>query len=304
MPHLYHLAWPLEYHRLPGKALAGFVRFAAAERTTIITTDLALRWATLPVDAQPATYAARLCIVRGFARYCSAFWPDTEVPPQGLLPHQYRRVAPYIYTQQQVHALLAATENLQSKYGLRPWTGRTLFGLMSSTGLGISEALAVEDADVDLARSVLLIRDTKFGKTRYVPMHKSTTRVLRDYQGKRDSRIAMPHATTFFIGESGNPLSYNAARTAFHHMLRQIGLYTRKNHRRPRMHDLRHTFVVATVAAWYRRGVDVDARMPALSTYVGHAHVADTYWYLSATPELLRWTAHRVERAIRRRNHS
>lgn len=287
----------------PGKALESFVQFVKAEGLTTITTDVALRWATLPADAQPATHAARLSVVRGFARYCSAFWPATEVPPQGFLSHHYRRKAPFIFTAEQIRALLDATVTLPSKSGLRPLTYKTVLGLMSSTGLRISEALALEDADVDLTNKLLLVRNAKFGKTRWVPVHYSTAQALRRYRRDRNLRMPTPQGTTYFIGETGHPLSFSAARSAFHRLLREVG-FDRPNSRRPRLHDLRHTFVVAAVTAWYRRGRDVDARMPALSTYVGHAHVVDTYWYLSATPELLQWTVRCVEQAIKRRAHS
>lgn len=287
----------------PGKALESFVRFVEAEGHTTVTTDIATRWATLPVHAQLVTHAARLCIVRGFARYCSAFWPKTEVPPEGLLSCHYQRKPPFIFTEKQIRALLDATGSLRTTCGLRPLTYRTAFGLMSSTGLRISEALALEDADVDLTNRLMLVRNTKFGKTRWVPLHDSTARALGHYQREHNIRLPTRRARNYFTGETGNALSYSAAREAFHHLLREIDLDTQQA-RRPRMHDLRHTFIVATVAGWYRRGIDVDARMRALSTYVGHAHVADTYWYMSATPELLRWTARRVERATRRRKHS
>ncbi len=287
----------------PGKALENFVRFVQADGQTTITTDVALRWAMLPVDAQPATRAARLGIVRGFARYCSAFWPATEVPPEGQLSGHYQRKAPFIFTEEQICALLDATAALRTTSGLRPLTYKTAFGLMSSTGLRISEVLALEDADVDLTKRLLLVRNTKFGKTRWAPLHDSTARALRCYRRDRDARMPTGRATSYFVGETGNPLSHSAARSAFHHLLREVGLHAQQG-RRPRMHDLRHTFIVATVAGWYRRGLNVDARMPALSTYVGHTHVADTYWYMSAAPELLHWTARRVERAAKRKEHS
>jgi len=285
------------------KALETFVRFVQEQGQTKITTNVALRWAKLPVDAQPATRAARLGIVRGFARYCSAFWPATEVPPEGLLSGYYQRKAPFIFTEEQIRALLDATIALRTTSGLRPLTYKTAFGLMSSTGLRISEVLALEDADVDLTNRLLLVRNTKFGKTRWVPLHESSARALRCYRRERNARLPTRRASYYFTGETGNPLSYSAARSAFHHLLREVGLYERQD-RRPRMHDLRHTFIVATVTGWYRRGINVDARMPALSTYVGHTHVADTYWYMSAAPELLRWTARRVERAAKGREHS
>lgn len=287
----------------PGKALENFVRFVKADGQTTLTADVALRWAMLPVDAQPATRAARLGIVRGFARYCSAFWPATEVPPEGLLSGHYQRKTPFIFTEKQICALLDATAALRTTSGLRPLTYKTAFGLMSSTGLRISEILALKDADVDLANRLILVRNTKFGKTRWVPLHDSTARALRCYRRDRDALMPTGRASSYFIGETGNPLSFSAARSAFHHLLREVGLDEQQG-RRPRMHDLRHTFIVATVAGWYRRGINVDARMPALSTYVGHTHVADTYWYMSAAPELLCWTARRVERATKERKRS
>jgi len=284
-----------------GKALENFVHFAEKEGVTVITTDLALRWAKAPAHSKPTTWASRLALVRRFARYCTAIDPRTEIPPDGLLPHRYRRRRPYVYKDEEIRRLLLAARRVPSKQGLRSLTYETLFGLLASTGLRIGEALGLDDSDIDLDSGVLTIRNTKFGKTRYVPVHRSTGRALSHYARQRDCRAPKRESPAYFVTESGTRLSANAVRRMFLRLLRKAGIHTSQGCPRPRIHDLRHRFAVYTLLRWYRTREDVEAKLPHLATYLGHVHVADTYWYLSAVPELLQLVIRRVEEAGRKK---
>jgi integrase/recombinase XerD len=278
-----------------GVILKQFVSFLEGIGASYITTELSLRWATQPTNAQPAHWAARLRAVRLFAKHHCASDPRTEVPPLGLLPHRTRRRQPYIYSAQEIRHLIKATKRLPSTSGLRPWTYSTLLGLLVVTGMRISEALALDRDDVDLQDGVLTIRRTKFGKTRLVPVHPTTRDALRAYLRRRDRIFPVARTPGFFLSEWGTRLEKSCVSRAFYDLSRQVGLRGVSDHSGPRLHDIRHSFVVGTVLRWYREGVDVDPRMPVLSTYLGHGHVSDTYWYLSSIPELLRLAASRLE---------
>lgn len=283
--------------RLPAGMLREFASFLEQERASHITTALALRWAMQPAGVQPAQWANRLGVVRRFAQFLSASDRRTEVPPLGLLPYRYTRKPPYIYRDAEIRRLLHAASRIGSSTGLRAASYSTLIGLLAVSGLRISEAIALNDQDVDLAEGVLMIRRTKFGKSRLVPLHPSTTRALRRYRRTRD-RIRPPGlrpSAALFVGEQGRRLTEWAVRWAFNKLSRETGLRGPTDRRGPRLHDLRHRLAVKTLIGWYRRGVDVEARLPVLSTYLGHGHVTDTYWYLSAVPELLRLAAERLE---------
>jgi len=281
--------------RLPGAMLRQFAAFLERHGAPYITRELALRWAQQPAHAQPATWASRLTAVRRFAQFWSASDPRTEVPPLGLLPHRYARKPPYIYSDADIRRLIARARQLPSPTGLRPATYATLLGLLAVTGLRISEALALNRADVDAAEAILTIRRTKFGKSRLVPVHLTTQRALRRYARRRDRLYPTPTTDSFFVSERGARLTQWTVRYTFNRLSRQVGLRGPADHRGPRLHDFRHRLAVTTLLRWYRAGVDVERRLPALSTYLGHRHVADTYWYLSAVPELLRLAAARLE---------
>jgi integrase/recombinase XerD len=276
--------------------LLDFVAFLEREQASSITLELALQWATQPSHRQPAAWAQRLTWVRGFARHWSATDPRTEIPPWGLLPHRPGRARPYLYTDGEIERLLQAAKNLPSSQGLRGWTYACLFGLLAVTGLRISEALALTRQDVDLQQGLLTIRDSKFGKSRLVPLHRSTQRVLVEYAERREL-ILVSHATaSFLVSDRGRPLEGSTVRRTFYQLSRQTGLRRPADHHGPRLHDFRHRFAVRTLVEWYRSGQDVERRLPILSTYLGHAHVSDTYWYLSACPELMGLAKERVER--------
>ena len=281
--------------RGPGALLRQFAAFLEREGASSITRELALRWATQPATTHPAHWATRLSTVRRFAQFWSAADPRTEVPPLGLLPHRYGRKPPYIYTEGEIRRLIAVARQLPSTTGLRPATYATLLGLLAVTGLRISEALALNRADVDGAEAVLTIRRTKFGKSRLVPLHPSTQRALERYARRRDRVYPTPTTESVFVSERGARLTQWTVRHTFNRLSRRIGLRGPADRRGPRLHDFRHRVAVTTLLRWYRAGVDVERHLPALSTYLGHGHVADTYWYLSAVPELLRLAAARLE---------
>jgi integrase len=279
--------------------LHDFVKFARRERASHITTDLAIRWAKASAaHVHPATTATRLGIVRQFAEYLSATDPRTEVPPRGLLPGKYQRKTPYIYADDEILGLISAARKMPSSTGLRAWTCSTLLGLLTVTGMRLGEALALDRSDVDLREGVLAVRRTKCRKERLVPVHETTRLALLRYSQVRDRIHPRPKTDAFLVSELGFRLNHCSVREIFVRLSRRIGLRTplgRFGHG-PRLHDLRHRLAVNTLVRWYRAGVDVERRLPVLSTYLGHTKVTDTYWYLQGVPELLRLALARVEK--------
>jgi integrase/recombinase XerD len=276
--------------------LRDFVSFLNSKRQHRITIALALEWATKHANQQPAEWAARLSVVRGFARHWSATDPATEVPPQGLFPYRPKRAHPYFYSDQEIRQLLDAAKARRSIDPLRHWTYYCLFGLLAVTGLRLGEAINLRDDDVDWAEGKLTIRGAKFGKSRLVPLHRSTCRVLADYAKRRRHRFGKRPAVFFLVNKNGNHLDKGEIHRTFYALSRQIGLRAVDASHGPRLHDFRHRFAVQTLLRWYRAGDDPERRLPALSTYLGHAHVTDTYWYLTGTPELLRAATKRLDK--------
>lgn len=249
---------------------------------------------------KPSTWARRLKRLRSFCRYLRQFDPQTEVPDDNIFGRIGRRLAPHIYTEQEIIDLLAAAHNLGSFIpGLRGATYGTLFGLIAATGLRVSEALHLLDTDVDLKLGMLTIRKTKFAKSRNVPVHPSTVAALRQYRTQRNLYIEVSGETPFFIGTRGRRLGHALGSSNVHLVFNgirdQLGWVNRGAHNAPRIHDLRHTFVVRRVLLWQAQGLDVDQQMLALSTYVGHANVTNTYWYLTGIPQLIAVAAERFE---------
>jgi integrase/recombinase XerD len=280
-----------------GVALQDFVSFLERKRRSHITSRLALQWAQRPTTVQPAHWARRLTFVRGFARYRSATDPRTEIPPLDLLPFRPKRARPYLYTEHELLLLLKASLNLSPTDALRRWTYHGLLGLLVVSGMRISEARSLRLSDVDLENAVLTIRGTKFGKSRLVPLHSSTQRVLSAYKLRRDEYLTgRPASDFFFVSKRGNRLDGAEVRRTFYALSRQTGLRGQSASHGPRLHDFRHRFAVQTLVGWYRSGQDVERRLPILSTYLGHVHVADTYWYLTTCPELMGLAVERLER--------
>jgi integrase/recombinase XerD len=281
-----------------GKALTDFTAFMKRHRASYITQELALSWAQQPSNVQPSHWAQRLSYVRGFARHRRATDPRTQIPPEGLLPFRPKRAQPYLYTDDEIRRLLRAALQLPPiPGGLQPWTYHALFGLLSVSGVRVGEARNLELQDVDLKTGVLTVRGTKFGKSRLVPLHASTRDVLADYIARRQrfwrSRPVSPY---LFVSSRGNRLDMGEIHRTFYVVSRQIGLRGPSDSHGPRLHDMRHRFAVKTLFRWYQAGDDAERRLPILSAYLGHVHVADTYWYLSAWPELMREAMRRLER--------
>ena len=278
------LGFKLKKH---SRMLSEFATFLEEQGALHITSQLALRWATEPQNIQQSEWAARLSVVRGFARYWSATDPATEVPPEGLLPFRPRRATPYLYSDGEIRRLLEAARGMRSTHSLQPWTYHCLLGLLSVTGMRISEALNLHCTDVDWSDGVIRIADSKFRKSRLVPLHGSTVEILRDYDAERDRVFVRRKSPYFFCSQRDGRLDAGQVRRVFYALSRKIGIRGPSASRGPRLHDFRHRFAVHTLLNWHRAGDDVRRRLPVLSTYLGHGHVTDTYWYVTGTPELM-----------------
>ena len=277
------------------RLLPQFVAHANAAGAETVTIEHALVWATAPAGSSRNWWATRLRMVRGFARYLRAIDPAAEVPPADLLTGQHRRPVPYLYSDQDIGALLAAARTLSPP--LRSATMETMLGLLAVTGLRIGETIRLDREDLDWAGRLLRVRDSKFGKSRLVPLHTSTVKALQSYCRLRDRLCPRPAAVSLFVSTRGQRLAHSSIYPAFRQLLVRTGLERPSPARRPRLHDFRHTFAVKTLLGWYHDGDDVAARLPLLSTYLGHVDPAATYWYLSASPELLGLAADRLQRA-------
>lgn len=276
------------------RMLTRFVAFMDQAGEPTVTAELALRWATTPTAVGHAYLAQRMRAVRGFARYLHGIDPATEVPPLELLPARKHRPTPHIYSKREIGALMSAARTLRP--ALRAATMETLIGLMACTGLRDGEAFALDRHDIDRANSLLRIRDSKFGKSREVLIHQTTTAALDGYIARRDQLRPGGDPVCVFVSSWGARLSHKTVHPAFDQIRRTSGVTGTSPGRVPRLHDLRHTFAVNTLLGWYRAGDDVAAKLPLLSTYLGHVDPAATYWYLSAVPELLALAAGRLER--------
>jgi len=275
-----------------GEVLPGFVAYLEVCGATTVTVDLAVAWARLPEGIKPITVDFRLSTVRGFARYLHAIDPAHEVPPPGLLSVPRRRPAPYIYTPDQIAEVLRTARRLRPP--LRAVTYETLLGLLAATGMRLGEAFALTRGDVDLVEGMVTVRHAKFDRMRLVPLHPSVTAALRAYATARDRLCPTPSCDRFFVSVTGRPLRRGEADRVFRDITTEIGLRTDTVH--PRIHGLRHTFAVRTLIDGHRKGADISALLPVLSTYLGHVEPANTYWYLNAVPELMQLAAARLER--------
>ena len=275
-----------------GRLLEGFVEFLQRAGAQRITTELALAWARLPANAHPHYWRQRLSVVRGFARHLATIDPTSEVPSQDLLPATRPRIAPYIYTDAEIAALMAAAAQLRPP--LRAARHRTLIGLLAVTGMRPGEALGLDRQDVDLRDGVVHVRAGKQKKQRMVPLHQSTIGALGEYARQRDTRFPPPSTPAFFISGRGRRMARGELNATFTRLIREVGLEGRGARSRPRPHDLRHAFAVRTLLDWSETGQDIDRQMPLLSTYLGHVDPASTYWYLEAVPELLELISRRL----------
>lgn len=281
-----------------GAKLLSFVDYLESLGHTVITTEDAVAWATSTPrrSGDPVHWARRLDVVRIFARHLKALDAATEIPPEDVISRRYRRITPYLYSPAEIVALLLAASRLSPP--LRAATWQTALGLLAVTGMRVSEACRLDRSDVDLRHGVLRVRDSKFGKSRDVPIHPSTTEVLAGYAHVRDRLAPKPAGPAFFICTRGTRLdAANASRT-FTQLLTAAAIAPVPGRRRQRIHDLRHSFSVATLLDWYRAGVDVQAQIPLLATYLGHVDPKSSYWYLTGSPELLELAAARLEHAF------
>ena len=278
----------------PGRVLPQFVRYLQAAGASTVTVELAVAWAGLPAHVQPISRSHRLGAARSFARYLATVDPATEVPPRGIWPSAAPRRTPYLWSESDIGGLLAAARGLRPT--LRATTLEALFGLLACSGMRVGEALRLGGQDVDLAAGVITVREAKFARSRLVPLHPSTTDALRSYADRRDRLCPKVISPAFFLSTAGTAPSYGSVLWAFVRLTTAMGLRTATA--RPRIHDLRHSFAVRALVDWHRSGLDVEARLGVLSTYLGHVDAAGTYWYLSASPELMELAAARLERRL------
>lgn len=283
--------------RIAATMLHAFARFAdESGHAGPLTTKLVIDWTKgQSRNATPFSWARRLEILRPFAKYLGRIDPDTEFPVTHIFGKAHRRITPHIYTDDEIVNLLTAASLLQPTGTLRPATYEALFGLIAATGLRISEALNLRYGDVDMVNQCLTIRMTKFKKSRYVPFHSTVTDALRRYLAIRDRYAARDADTSFFLSASGKPPSDRQVHWVFQHLRQDIGLIPRGGHGAVRIHDLRHTFICRRVQRWQAEGADIDNAIAALSTYVGHVKISDTYWYLTGIPDLMAVAGKRFE---------
>ncbi len=276
--------------------LERFVSFLEKEKVSHVTVPLALKWAQQPANGTMKTWNRNLAIIRGFAQYISAADPRHQVPPKDLLPFDPARAKPYIYTESEILRLMEAARAIRSPHGLRGQTYYCIIGLLAVSGLRISEALKLRREDVDLDAGLLTIIESKFGKSRLVPLHPTAVEALTEYSRCRDAFLGKVSVPTFFVNEPNKtPLTSSPVHTMFAKLSRKAGIRGPQQRRGPRLHDIRHRFAVETLLGWYRRGDDVKRQLPVLSTFLGHDGIEDTYWYLSFTPELMSAASRRLE---------
>ena len=283
--------------------LTGFARYVASRHHRgPLTVELMTGWVRQGKGGRgsPGTWARRLDKLRRFVRYLKQFEPDTEMPEESVFGPVPGRVAPHIFHEDEIIELLAVARKLGPRGSLRPATYETLFGLMASTGLRVSEAIHLRDADVDLKQGMLTVRQTKFAKSRQLPMHPSTVEALARYRRQRARHVPSTPDTPFFIGSRGlhlgQQLGDRQAHRVFNALRDSLDWVNRGAHDAPRLHDLRHTFAVRRMMLWHADGTDIDQMMLALSTYMGHTKIICTYWYLTAAPELMALAGSKFER--------
>jgi len=286
-------------------ALASFARYTEhIGHQGPLTTDVMADWARQDKTQNQTmgTWARRLKVLRPFTRWLRQFEPRTEVPDASVFDPVPGRMAPHIYREAEIVALLAAARSLNPQGGLRPATFETLFGLIAAAGLRVSEALSLLDTDVDLSDGTLMVQQTKFAKSRLLPLHPSTVEVLVGYRQLRSRQVQTIADTPFFVGTQGQrlgqPLGGRQVHRVFIELRDQLGWVDRGAHGNPRIHDLRHSFAVRRLMLWHEQGIDVDQAMLTLSTYLGHAKISNTYWYLTGVPELMALAGSKFERFV------
>lgn len=275
--------------RIPGDQITAFARFVdATGHAGPLTTRITLDWVQGQAKyAKPLSWARRLDVLRPFARYLARLDPATEFPQTAIFGRSHRRLAPHIYSEQEICDLLSAARRLAPHGGLRPATYETIFGLIAATGLRLSEALHLRCGDADLDQGVLTVRNTKFRKSRRVPLHPTVASALNRYMVVQARHSATHPDMPLFLSSSGGVLPTRTVHWVFQRLRSELEWIARGAYAQPRIHDLRHTFICRRVQLWHEHGADIDNAMAALSTYVGHAKVSDTYWYLTGVPDLM-----------------
>ena len=256
-----------------------------------LTNELSIEWATASKKKTRSAFGSRLEALRGFAQYYKIIDPKTEIPPLNFYGSTHLRSQPYIYSEKEIYNLIEAAEKFSPINSLKPVTFKYLLGLLLSTGLRISEAIHLTGQDVNLDNKTLTIKETKCHKSRYVPVHKSTQNALNRYILIRDQRVSLPLDATFFINDNGRALQIKRLEEYFRRLCEITGLG-----KKPRLYDARHTFVCERLLKWYQEGKNVNEMMIYLSTYLGHAKITDTYWYITAVPELMSIVANKFEK--------
>ena len=286
---------------IPGQLLMSFARYAdKTGHRGPLTANLIIQWVNLSKGAEPSYLARRFQFVRDFAKYRALSDPATEVPSPGIVGKPERRKPPHIYSDKEIESLLQAASQLIPRNSIRPITFTTLFGLLLSTGLRISEALHLMLKDVDFKAEMLTIRATKFKKNRLVPIHSTTASALRHYARVRNRICPQTTCNSFFLNSRATAVTRKQVHNTFYFLRRKLGWHQEGRARLPRVHDMRHTFVVRRMLAWYEEGIDIDREVAALSTYIGHSRVTHTYWYFTAVPELLAVVGTRFEHFARK----
>ncbi len=269
-----------------------------------LTVELMVDWVRMAKSGlgTPETWYRRMATLRRFVRYLRQFEPRTQMPDASIFGPEPGRVTPHIYREKEIVELLAAARKLGPHDSLRPATFETLLGLMASTGMRVSEAIHLRDVDVDLKRGLLIVRESKFAKSRQLPLHPSTVGALARYQRQRMRHVPTTADTPFFISSRGRrlgqPLGDRQVHRVFNGLRDSLHWVNRGAHAAPRLHDLRHTFAVRRLMLWHSQGTDIDQMMLALSTYLGHTKISHTYWYLSAVPELMALAGGKFERFV------
>jgi integrase len=277
------------------KLLGQYLTYLEATGQDQVSVENALAWARMATTGGGNWWAQRLSVVRCFAAYLHALDPVHEIPPADILVRRARRAVPYLYTEQEIWGLMVATGRLRGQ--LRRATYRTLIGLLAVTGMRVGEAIRLDRADLDRAAGVVTVRDSKFGKSRELPLHPTTVAALRQYLCTRDAHQHAAVSDALLISPAGTRLIYCNVHATFRQLRANAGLTGRSPACRPRIHDLRHRFAVQTLLDWYRDGIEVQPRLPQLSTYMGHTHPRHTFWYLHAAPELMAIAVQRLEAA-------
>jgi integrase/recombinase XerD len=275
--------------------LPKLVAYLEQAGATTVTSELALSWARLPAE-NPIQWSERLKAARGFARHLQTLDPRTEVPPAFVLPNRRYRSTPYLYSESDIVRLMRAAGTLAPP--LRAATYETLIGLLAVTGMRVSEAIRLDRGDLDYEKGLLVVRVSKFGKSREVALQPSTLGALRAYDRLRDELCCQPLAPSFFVNMLRTRLSYRMVNCTFVGLVSQASIGSPSVVGRLRLHDLRHSFAVRTLLEWYHADLDVQAKLPLLSTYLGHVDPKSTYWYLSSAPELLALAGARLEHAL------